>query len=403
MGRGRIFIYLGLIVILGLVAVAVLATQTGLFSSGGDGGTVTEPTPPPIPEVIVIATTNRVPRGAVITDDVITELQFPENLLVEGMYTNRDDVVGLMAKYDLDSSTYLTTGNLVSDIESLSSAGSVAALLIPKGMVAVSIPVSRLTSVGFGLETGDEVNIIVTMPFVDLDPDFQSVLPNSSSSVIGAGPAVLLTDQSAEGGTVSQLIVEEGLNSLSALALTGRDTTPQGRVELDNNLNQPFYIVASEPQRPRLVSQTLIQGAIVLKLGTFVTPEEEAFQALQEQQAAATQEAPPETTSQQPADQTTTEPAAPKPPDIISLVVSPQDAVTLNYLIYTGAQLSLAMRASEDDSRVDTEAVTLQFLLDEYNIPVPAKLPYGTEPRIDEIVDPIAEIDAVPTPTPTAR
>ena len=56
---------------------------------------------------------------------------------------------------------------LVDSIEDLSRAGSDAALLIPKGMVAVSIPVSRLSSVSYGLATGDQVNVIATFPFVE--------------------------------------------------------------------------------------------------------------------------------------------------------------------------------------------------------------------------------------------
>jgi pilus assembly protein CpaB len=371
----------------------------GLLGGGGETAE-TEPTAVPVPEVTVIVTTQRIPRGGVITDDVILETNFPQDLLVDGMYTSRDDVVGLMAKYDLEPATYLTTGNVVSDIESLSSAGSVAALLIPKGMVAVSVPVSRLTSVAYGLRTGDQVNVIVTMPFVDLDPEFQALLPNSSSSVIGAGPAVLLVSESIEGTQGATLVVEEGLNSLSAVAMSGKDITPQGRVEIDTGLNQPFYIVPSEPQRPRLVSQTLIQGAIVLELGTFQLPEEE-----EAEQEAELQPTPEPTPEGAPSGQPTEVPVeeGPKPPDTVTLVVTPQDAVTLNYLIYSGGQLSLAMRASQDDTRVDTEAVTLQFLLDEYNIPVPAKLPYGTNPRADELVDPIQEKDAVPTPTPVAN
>jgi pilus assembly protein CpaB len=57
------------------------------------------------------------------------------------------------------------------------------------------------------------------------------------------------------------------------------------------------------------------------------------------------------------------------------------------------------MRAAEDDSRVDIEAVTLQYLLDEYNIPVPAKLPFGTQPRIDgQLVPPVLQNDVVVEP-----
>jgi pilus assembly protein CpaB len=261
-------------------------------------------------------------------------------------------------------------------------------------MVAVSVPVSRLTSVAFGLRTGDEVNVIVTMPFVDLDPEYQSLLPNSTSGVIGPGPAVLLTTES-EDGAQSTLVAEEGLTTLAAQAVTGGSAAPNGRVELDSTLNQPFYIVPSEPQRPRLVSQTLIQGAIVLELGTFTLPEEEEIEA--EQAAEPTPEPTPEGAPPAPPEEEAAD-EGPTLPDTVTLVISPQDAVTLNYLIYTGAQLSMAMRASEDDTRVDTEAVTLQFLLDEYNIPVPAKLPYGTEPRIDELIDPIEVKDAEPPP-----
>ena len=89
------------------------------------------------------------------------------------------------------------------------------------------------------------------------------------------------------------------------------------------------------------------------------------------------------------------------PPDVITLVVSPQDAITLNYLILNGAELSLAMRPAEDSSTTDTEAVTLQFLLDQYNIFVPAKQPYGLEPRIDDLSFPVLQNDQAPQSTDT--
>ncbi|MEJ2598463.1 MAG: hypothetical protein P8Z00_09030 [Anaerolineales bacterium] len=96
-----------------------------------------------------------------------------------------------------------------------------------------------------------------------------------------------------------------------------------------------------------------------------------------------------------------------KPPEVVTLIVTPQDAVTLNYLMNlidpksgASARLTLALRASGDDSRVETEAVTLQFLLDQYNIPVPVKLPYGTEPRVDQLVVPTLTSEAAATPQP---
>jgi pilus assembly protein CpaB len=57
----------------------------------------------------------------------------------------------------------------------------------------------------------------------------------------------------------------------------------------------------------------------------------------------------------------------------------------------TASQLNLALRSAGDDTRVDTSltAVTLQFLLEQYQIPVPIKLPYGLNPRIDQLAPPV--------------
>jgi pilus assembly protein CpaB len=90
----------------------------------------------------------------------------------------------------------------------------------------------------------------------------------------------------------------------------------------------------------------------------------------------------------------------PAPPDVITLIVSPQDAVTLNYLIFSGAQLTLVMRNPMDANTAPTEAVTMSFLLDQYNIPIPVKLPYGFQPAVSELVQPVLTNDIVPTPEP---
>lgn len=395
MGRGRIFILLALLIILILVAVFVVTQRLNI----GGPGPATEATPVPVvEEVDVVVTTQRIQRGEEIDEELIQVVSIPRDLLVDGMVTNPSDATGLRAKFDLDSGIPLTRNMLVETVEQLSDAGSVASLLIPPGKVAVSIPINRLSSVSYGLERGDQVNVIVTMPFVDLDADYQSLLPNNTSAVLAPGPVALLTIEGEE-TTESQLVTGNEiapLQNLSAQSATGGEVSPQGRVELDPNLGQPFYVVPSEPQRPRLVSQTLIQGAIVLQVGTFPLPGEPSPEDLLQQEPTPAPEEP----APGPAEEEEAAPTGPEPPEVITLVVDPQDAVTLNYLIFNKAQLALAMRAAEDDTMVDTEAVTLQFLLDEYNIPVPAKLPFGTEPRIDELTIPTFRSEVEPTPTP---
>ena len=66
-------------------------------------------------------------------------------------------------------------------------------------------------------------------------------------------------------------------------------------------------------------------------------------------------------------------------------------------MTYTNAKISLTLRNPSDQSRLATEAATLQFLLSQYNIPIPAKLPYALQPRIDALIAPSLSNDAVNT------
>lgn len=81
-------------------------------------------------------------------------------------------------------------------------------------------------------------------------------------------------------------------------------------------------------------------------------------------------------------------------------MVTPQDAVTLTYLIYSGININLTLRNPNDlEAGLQPDAAMLEYLLTQYNIPVPAKLPYSLEPRVDDIVAPELPNDA-PTPIP---
>lgn len=395
MRRGRIFIYIGLILILGLVAVAVLflRNQPSVPPEGPEGTAE----PPEVPKTSVVIMTQSVERGQRITEDVVGIVQISQEDVVEGMFMDTEEVIGSFAKFDLVAGAYLTQGLVVNKAEELSSAGSDHAIFIPPGMVAVSVPIDRLASIAYGVQRGDHVNVMVTLLMVDLDSDFQSKLPNSSSSILAPGPGLVISlAQPQEGGPdqiTTNVTVDELLQTLTAQVATGGAVSPLGRLELDQQLGQPFYVVPSEPQRPRLVSQTLIQNVIVLQMGNFTLEGQEAATTTTTTTETPEGEPVPEEQAQQ---QQQVSPAV-EIPDIVTLIVSPQDAVTLNYLLINpGARLSLALRGAGDDTLVSTEAVTLQFLIDQYNIPLPAKLPYGLEPRLDLIVPPVLLNDIPP-------
>lgn len=398
MRKGRIFFIIALILILGLAAVGVVYWRS-LQSTSTE--TVSEsPEAQAVDMVEVVVVTQYVPRGSMLNETFLGMLEIPRSMLIEGYFTDLEQVVDRRARLDLDANMLLTKSMVVDSSEELSATGSVAALSIPKGMVAVSIPINRLSSVSYAPQAGDHVNVIATLLLVDLDTDFQSVTPNRNAAVLGAGPGVVV---GAETATDVSVDANTDMTKVTAQTIGAGPTSLIGRTAIDPLLEQTLYVVPSEPQRPRMVSQNLLQDAIVLGVGDFALPEA----AKEEPVAEPTVEPPPteEGTATQDdfSDEYTQlelEQTEPKMPDLITLVVNPQDAVTLNYLVYSGAQLTLALRPSGDDTRVQTEAATMDFLLENYNIPVPVKLPYGFEPRVDELLAPELVNDVQPTPEP---
>jgi Flp pilus assembly protein CpaB len=363
MRRGRIFFYLALLLLLGLVAF-VFIYQKFLSPTARTQPQVSAPTAV-VDVVNVIVVTQNVPRGNAITRDVLSLVPIQRELFIQSMFTNIRDVEGKLAKFDLDAGIPLTANMLADSAEGLSGAGSLAALAIPRGMVAVAIPLNRLSN-SYPLKAGDHVNLIVTMKFVDIDTEYQSILPNQVSEMIAPG-----TNPESNRAVVSSSILRDAYSVTSVI----------GRSEIISGFGFPVYSIPSESQRPRLVSQSLLQNAFILSIGNYMSflagkdeekqkPTQEAEQPAQAEQAQGT--------------------PTPEPPkfDFLSLVVTPQDAITLNYLLMSGAELTLVLRNTEDDTRVQTQAVTLQYLLNQYNIPVPVRLPYSSQPRVDDVVPP---------------
>jgi Flp pilus assembly protein CpaB len=375
MRLGRLLIIVAILVILGLVAIYALLNLGTTPPAGGEGtgsgGTA---------EIVIVM--QPIPRGGVVTAESLGTIPYPVDQINEGMFTSIGDALGLRARYDLDQNVPLTRSMVVETPDQVAETGSENALLIPSGMVAFPIPIDRFSSLAYGLRAGDHVNVISTMLMVDMDGNFQSILPNNSAAVLGPGAAVISNIQSSDSNTPT-LTMDPLINALTAQIVSGGPASPQGSAIVDPVLNQPFYVVPSEVQRPRLVSQTLLQDIVILHVGNFLYTDTEGNEV-----------APPSTEIDAAGNAIA---STTNPPDLITLIVSPQDAVTLNWLIYAGSQLTLALRSAGDDSIIATQAVTLEYLLTTYDIPVPTKLPYGLNPRIDSLESPTIQ-DALPLP-----
>ena len=374
MRRGRILIVVALILILCVVA-AYFVTR-GL---GQGTGTANETQQAPDVAFIVIAAQD-IPRGAEVVPDAVVSAPFPADSVVETMLTDPAQAVGFRARMDIARGLPITENMLTKEPGDVLGSGSEASIAIPRGQTAIAVPITRLSSVAYALRTGDNVDVLATFLIVDLDQDFQTRLPNDTLIMLGTA-----------GENLTAFVCNDLKQGERGPECLNPVPPPFGKLVNEEVSGQPLYAKPTEPQRPRIVTQRLIDYATVLHLGTFALEQEEELASLPVATSSST--APP--AQGQAAAQVTTIIR----PDIVTLIVSPQDALALNWAIKAGVDLVLTLRAPGDTTAEETTSVTLQYLLDNYDITVPIRLPIGLEPRLDQLFQPVLPND---TPVPAS-
>jgi Flp pilus assembly protein CpaB len=351
----------------GLGGVGTQTGGTGGGLGGGDADEAPTATPPPVVNVIVAA--RDIPRGARVSVEDVTVMGWP--VLAEappppGALTvsaaeggpGLEQVEGRIARVDILNGQpvldfFLTPGD---EPTSLADEGSNAALLIPSGQVAIAMPINRLSSVAYAIREGDHVDVLMSIRFVDVDEDLQTILPNQG---------LLLTDDP----------------ELLALGLSGFQYTVGREESGPFGLTQIILPSALENrQRPRQASQLVVDNVTVLRVGNWPLAGLNA--------PIVVTAAPPPTPVPQEQGEATQAPPTITPiplPDVVTLAMNRQDAVVLKYAIETGVDIDLVLRSALDDDVNDivTDTVTLQYIIDFYNVVVPPRLPIAQDPRID--------------------
>lgn len=392
MSRRLVLIIVVLLVIIIGVAAAVLVPNLLRQQQGGGtttvagGTTVAQPqgggatltpqvtnTPPPtaLPTTSIVVAVQNINRGQIITPDVVDFRDWPTIYAPQTAITSLDDVIGKIARTDIFREQPILFSLVTENLNDLGAVGSDAGALLPQGRRLVAVPIDRLTSVGYALQPGDRVDIIISFLFVDIDPEFQSLTPNGIS-----------------------------LLSVTVDELGSRTITPvlayAGRIE-NRTFPPPLGAVGSitvpqENQRPRLVTQMTIQDALVLHVGTF--PADGRLFNRPTPQPVATQVAEVQPTAAGPANAPaaagagTTPVAAtstPVPPDIVAIAVSPQEAVVLSYFIESRIPITFALRPANEIGIQNVSQVNLEYILNQYRISLPRRLDYSVEPAIRSI------------------
>lgn len=352
--QGRVLIILAFIIILAAIVVIVvlptLQAPAPAVSSGTPGVPVVQqpslPTPTPLSFVNVVIAVQELPRGFRIPANAVDLRPWPEESAPFNGITNLEDVIGKIARTRIFREQPILTSMITDDFTSLAEVGSDAAAILPSGLIAVSVPINRLTSVSYAIVDGDRVDVILSMLFVDVDDVFQTISPNF----------ITLFQFTEEGITTSE-------------TLEGRpDSTSLG----------PAIISPSERQRPRLVTQRTVQDALVLHVGDF---------PLDGRLVGVPPTPTPVPDDSEDSGQDGTPVASPTPalPTVVTLGVTPQDAVVLVWAIEAKLPMTMALRSASDTSRTSTQAVTLDYVMANFDINPPGKRQYTIEPAIRSI------------------
>lgn len=375
-GRGRrtgmvliLIIIIVLVVVLGGgVLLLNMMNRPGPTGTGNGGGDTTEATATPEPTTIdVIVAARDIPRGTRLSAEEVTTVAWPETVpLPTGALTvslsldaaGREQVDGRIARVDILNGQPVLDHMITPGDEptGLSQTGSDAALAIPTGQVAIAFPLSRVAGVAYALRAGDHVDILVSFRMVDVDEDYQTILPNKVGFTVFPATFTDITGSLADAGRE-----EEG---------------PFG--------TKIMVVPSEETQRPRQVTQLLIDNVTILRVGTFSLMDID--QPIVVTRAAATP--PPAEGEEAPVEGEVTPTPVPQVavvPDIVTLIMSRQDALVLKYALETGADIDFALRSVLDNAVTDvtTDSVTLQYIIDFYNVAIPPRLPVASEPRID--------------------
>jgi hypothetical protein len=255
-----------------------------------------------------------------------------------------------------------------SDIGAL---GSDLSLYVDQGKVAVAFPIDQFSGAAFSVRPGDLVDAFMSLTLVDVDPEFQTDLPN-----------------------VAQRVDEAALSEGQAFLFP---PTAQGRLEFLPGLNIVGQIGPGEGKEPipRRVTQLAMQQMEVLWVGSWRTP---ANSMQQQWLGGAANFADPAGLVERGAGPETlySIPARLRPerrPDIVILSLTSQDALALKWALETGINVDLVLRSQGDNTQFVTTSVSLPQVFADGVIVTPEESDLGLHPRIDQVPAPQVPVE----------
>ena len=224
-GGSRLFIIVGLI--LALVAAGGVYLLGSIGGGGPIGGGPTQ--------TVVVAKGPIALRHTITKDDLDTLKNVSTN--VTNIYTNVNDVIGLIAQIQISKGAVITKDMLGKDIGLISFGSAPAYLPLASGYVALTIPTSEQVGVAGHITLGDYITVIAYGPITTFPkPGAKAggtVLPTTGTvsktvftnvRVIGLGPATANVQPASGAATVGGSQPVGGVTSSLTVEMTQCDS-----------------------------------------------------------------------------------------------------------------------------------------------------------------------------------
>jgi pilus assembly protein CpaB len=267
-----------------------------------------------IRQVALVAATRDIPDQSLIPADALVVKPFPADFAPVGSITSPDQVVGKIANGFI-ARDQVIVANQVSTVRRSTNLSD----RIPPGKVVIWLAMPDLLASAGLVKPGDHVDILLTLPIINvLAPVGPSFSPSTSS-----GPGLVSPTAANEGAAANQQANQSTQTTLQNVEVYGIGGDEVSRAAIINNVNG--------------------------------------------------QPTPPDADPNQTAPNTGTGRAQPQvvARPAIGFLVDHQDAVIIKFIKDSGGVIDLAVRSSEEQQIVRTDAMTADAIAERFRFRVP--------------------------------
>lgn len=374
---------------------------------GDEGGEQTPPERGVVALVEVVVAVVDIPAGQRLRPELLTTESRPsDNVAIRAGVTFGDVelLVGQIAKTTISKGQAVLRPMIALSSTDLPNMGSDLSLFVDNQRVAVAFPISRYSGASYAMRPGDFVDVLMSFNMVELDLEFQTILPNQLELVdeeaLANGQPFLFPATSRGrlevipelNNTIVQITPQQTFQT-EELAVTQEGTAPP---------TEDTAVISETQQRPRRVTQLTVQQAEVLWVGTWNDPYLGVPQPIQDPFSLLDGgEASPDAGGDLTGGLLGTEeivqtaPTISDPtifdiyrssiqPDMVILSMPVQDALVLKWALEEpGSDTDLVLRSQGDNALYFTTSVSLPQLVEQAGLSIPEPSQFDLQPRID--------------------